>query len=124
MVFYEYSLSDKKFKETIAHETGHAIVETYAGFNESVTHHGSSGYDQNPKAGTIYPKTGEIDLMKYAKGNLLTISGWDTRMVANEKDTMGLLFISGISKNEKIFNILFLILSCSIASGCTKKFYI
>lgn len=96
--FYEYSLSDKKFKETIAHETGHAIVETYAGFNESVTHHGSSGYDQNPKAGTIYPKTGEIDLMKYAKGNLLTIYGWDTRMVANEKDTMGLLFISGISK--------------------------
>ena len=38
------------------------------------------------------------DNYPYAKGKLLTISGWDTRMVANEKDTMGLLFISGISK--------------------------
>lgn len=102
MVFYEYSLSDKKFKETIAHETGHAIVETYAGFNESVTHHGSSGYDQNPKAGTIYPKTGEIDLMKYAKGNLLTISGWDTRMVANEKIRWDCYLFQGFLKMKNI----------------------
>jgi len=96
--FYSYDYSDKKFKETIAHETGHAIVETYAGFNESVTHHGSSRYDQNPKSGTTYPRTGEIDLMKYAEEELSLIPNWNTRMVANEKDTMGLLFISGISK--------------------------
>lgn len=96
--FYSYDYSDKKFKETIAHETGHAIVETYAGFNESVTHHGSSRYDQNPKSGTTYPHTGEIDLMKYAEEELSSIPNWNTRMVANEKDTMGLLFISGISK--------------------------
>jgi len=96
--FYSYDYSDKKFKETIAHETGHAIVETYTGFNESVTHHGSSRYDQNPKSGTTYPRTGEIDLMKYAEEELSSIPNWNTRMVANEKDTMGLLFISGISK--------------------------
>lgn len=96
--FFSYAYSDKKFKETIAHETGHAIVETYAGFNESVTHHGSSRYDQNPKSGTTYPRSGEIDLMKYAEEELSSIPTWDIRMVANEKDTMGLLFISGISK--------------------------
>ena len=38
--FYETDLSNNKFKETIAHETVHAIVEAYGGFNECVTHHG------------------------------------------------------------------------------------
>ena len=36
--------------------------------------------------------------MKYAEEELSSIPNWNTRMVANEKDTMGLLFISGISK--------------------------
>lgn len=38
--FYETDVSNNKFKETIAHETVHAIVEAYGGFNECVTHHG------------------------------------------------------------------------------------
>lgn len=96
--FYPYSYSDKKFKETIAHETGHAIVETYSGFKDSITHHGSSEYNQTPKSGTSYPRTGEIDLMKYAEEELSSMPDWDIRMVANSKDTAGLLFISGISR--------------------------
>lgn len=100
--FYETDLSNNKFKETIAHETGHAIVEAYAGFNESVTHHGSSEYSQTPKAGTKYPRSGEIDLMKYAAESLVNIPDGYTRMVANEQDVKGLLILSGISKNEKI----------------------
>ena len=40
MGFYETDVSNNKFKETIAHETVHAIVEAYGGFNESVIHHG------------------------------------------------------------------------------------
>lgn len=98
--FRAFTLSDKKFKETIAHETGHAIVETYAGFHESVTHHGSSGYDQNPKTGTKYPQTGEIDLMKYADDELTSYSDWNTRIIANNKDVSGLISLSGISKHE------------------------
>jgi len=97
-VFYNHVYSDKKFKETIAHETGHAIVETYAGFNESVTHYSSSEYWQTPKSGTKYLEAGEIDLMKYATGNLSSISNWDTRIVANQKDVIGLLLISGVYK--------------------------
>ena len=96
--FYSYLYSDKKFKETIAHETGHAIVEAYAGFSESVTHHGSSHYSQNPKSGTTYPKTGEIDLMKYADETLSQVPGWDTRQVANSKDVTALICLSGIAK--------------------------
>lgn len=96
--FYKHEYSDKKFKETIAHEIGHAIVETYAGFKESITHHGSSGYNQNPKSGTTYPQSGEIDLMKYAETSLSRTPYWDTRMIANENDVIGLLFISGISR--------------------------
>lgn len=95
-VFYSSSYSDKKFKETIAHETGHAIVEAYAGFHESITHHGSSGIDQNPKTGTKYPSTGEIDLMKYADDELTDYQNWENRIIANEKDVSGLLIISSI----------------------------
>jgi hypothetical protein len=65
---------------------------------DSQSHHGSSGIDQNPKSGTTYPTSGEIDLMKYAEDNLLAISDWDKKMVANNKDVASLLFISGISK--------------------------
>jgi len=96
--FYPYQYSDKKFKETIAHETGHAFVESYAGFSESAKHHDSSGYSQNPNSGTKYPRSGEIDIMKYADENLSKVPGWDVRLVANEKDVSGLIFISGISR--------------------------
>lgn len=96
--FYPETVSDKSFKETIAHETGHAIVEAYGGVMDSITHHGSSEIWQVPKSGTSYPTSGEIDLMKYAKGNLTAIPNWDKNMVANKKDVTGLLFISGISK--------------------------
>lgn len=96
--FFLETVSDKLFKETIAHETGHAIVEAYGGIIDSITHHGSSEVWQVPKSGTRYPTSGEIDLMKYAEGNLTGITNWDKNMVANEKDVTGLLFISGISK--------------------------
>jgi len=65
---------------------------------DSITHHSSSEVWQVPKSGTSYPISGEIDLMKYAKGNLTAILNWDKNMVANKKDVTGLLFISGISK--------------------------
>lgn len=97
--FYPYNYSDKKFKETIAHETGHAIVGAYSGFMDSITHHDSSTtVTQNPNPDTRYPRIGEIDLMKYADEDLSRIPTWDTRIVANSKDVTGLLFISGISK--------------------------
>lgn len=96
--FYPEAVSDKSFKETIAHETGHAIVEAYGGVIDSITHHGSSEVWQVPKSGTSYPTSGEIDLMKYAEGSLTGIPNWDKNMVANKKDVTGLLFISGISK--------------------------
>ena len=96
--FYQSDYSNKKFKETIAHETGHAIVTAYAGTNESIKHHDSSGYSQTPNKGTKYPSTGEIDLMKYAEDELSISPNWDTRIIANEQDVAGLLVISGISK--------------------------
>ncbi|EXB48249.1 PAAR motif family protein [Acinetobacter sp. 1000160] len=95
--FYGEDLSSKKFKETVAHETGHAIISAYAGSKESITHHGSSEIYQSPKKGTTYPMTGEMDLMKYAEGSLTSIPGWDARLIANEKDVISLIFISGIS---------------------------
>lgn len=65
----------------------------------SLTHHGSSTtVTQNPNPDTRYPRTGEIDLMKYADEDLSRIPTWGTRIVANSKDVTGLLFISGISK--------------------------
>jgi len=51
-----------------------------------------------PKSKPSYPISGEIDLMKYTKGNLTGIPNWDKNMVANKKDITGLLSISGISK--------------------------
>jgi len=96
--FYNSTRSDRDFKETIAHETGHALVEAYAGFNESITHHGSSEINQIPKAGTKYPRSGEIDLMKYADENFSQVPNGSARMIANELDVKGLLIISGISR--------------------------
>lgn len=95
--FYPETISDKLFKETIAHETGHAIVEAYGGVYDSISHHGSSHVWQTPKSGTSYPTSGEIDLMKYAEGNLTGIPNWDKNMIANKNDVTGLLIISGIS---------------------------
>ena len=97
-VFRQSIVSDNKFKETIAHETGHALVGAYAKIGASNTHHGSSTIYQTPKLGTLYPKVGEIDLMKYAADSLGNSPDWEERMVANEQDVAGLLVISGISK--------------------------
>jgi hypothetical protein len=75
-----------KFKETAAHEIGHEILQAYYGTTFSWQHKGSSYYlPQNTKpvkgsktiidsiipdfmtesSGEEYPKSGEIDLMKY-----------------------------------------------------------
>ena len=65
---------------------------------ESITHHGSSEINQIPKAGTKYPRSGEIDLMKYADENFSQVPNGSARMIANELDVKGLLIISGISR--------------------------
>jgi len=48
--------------------------------------------------GTTYPRSGEIDIMKYAEENENRIPGFYSRSVADEKDVVGLLYISGLSK--------------------------
>lgn len=43
--------------------------------------------------------------MKYATEELSSMPDWEIRMVANSKDTAGLLFISGYRENEKDYFI-------------------
>ena len=55
---------------------------------------------QDVKKGTIYPRTGEIDLMKYADENSRSsqISQFSERSVAAMEDVLGLIYISGIQR--------------------------
>lgn len=83
--------SNQRFKETFAHELGHAIVSAYRGNYQSLIHEGSSTINQEVNNSYKYPATGELDLMKYS--NKEPVDFFD-RVVANETDVKGLLWIS------------------------------
>lgn len=94
--YLDTSNAVKDFKETFAHEMGHAILRAYGGQMYSNMHKGSSTVGQSPIQGSRYPNTGEIDLMKYAEGNKWGIIGYFDRMVASEKDVIGLIYLSRV----------------------------
>ena len=97
--FWEKAKADKSFKLTFAHEMGHELLLAFAGQKFSKGHKCTSGIIfQSPISGTRYPRTGEIDLMKYADENENNINLFHERSVASKEDVAGLLFISGISK--------------------------
>lgn len=97
--FWDASKANKQFKLTFAHEMGHELLLAYSGQKYSKGHKSTSGIiNQSPKAGTTYPKIGEIDLMKYADENENNINLFHERSVASQEDVAGLLFISGITK--------------------------
>lgn len=85
------NIGNKRFEETFAHEFGHAIVSAYRGDFQSLIHEGSSTVSQDVNGSYKYPETGELDLMRYAKGQP---SDFFNRVVANETDVKGLLWIS------------------------------
>jgi len=97
--FWDKVFSDKKFKYVFAHEMGHEILLAYGGQKYSKMHiNTSSLITQSPKEGTAYPQSGEIDLMKYAKGNARNVPLFFERSVAAKEDVASLLIISGITK--------------------------
>ncbi len=70
---------------------GHAIVSAYRGNFQSLIHEGSSTIKQDINNTYQYPKHGELDLMKYSHGEP---NDFFDRLVANETDVKGLLWIS------------------------------
>lgn len=113
---------DKDFSYTAAHEIGHEIIKFYANTEYSFHHEGSSDNSNTipvSEGGFSYPISGEIDLMKYFNPiPSKTYIGWFDfdRIVANEKDVTGLLWLSKI-KITMILTIFISILSIS----CTVK---
>lgn len=96
-VFYRVpSKSNLLFKETFAHEMGHAIVSAYRGDGQSLNHEGSSYPWQTPNGTYQYPNVGELDLMKYTENQA---TEFYERVVANEMDVKGLLWISRLEIN-------------------------
>ena len=99
--YWDKNFSDKRFKHTFAHEMGHELLLAYGGHIYSKKHKDSSTLiTQDVKKGTIYPRTGEIDLMKYADENSRSsqISQFSERSVAAMEDVLGLIYISGIQR--------------------------
>jgi hypothetical protein len=108
------------FKETAAHELGHELLQAYSGTAFSWQHKGSSYYlpqdtkpvkgnettwdrishlDEMPEtSGEYYPKTGEIDVMKYYNTHDKAgyfIAGSDLkRTIATEKDVLSLIWLT------------------------------
>ena len=84
------------FQETSAHEIGHKLLEDYGGKTYSYKHKGSSTWGQSPLKGTTYPKTGEIDLMKYADEVFLPKDFYE-RVVLSKEDVIGILWLTKIN---------------------------
>jgi hypothetical protein len=58
--------ADRDFMLTCAHEFGHSVLMEFGGIGHSWTHKGSTSIVQATKSTTPgYPKTGDIDLMRY-----------------------------------------------------------
>lgn len=99
--YWDKNRSDNDFKYTFAHEMGHEILLAYGGESYSKKHKGSSTLiSQSPATGTTYPRTGEIDLMKYADENTTdpSIQQFFERSVAANEDVASLMYISGIKR--------------------------
>ena len=104
---YKNSISkvDKEFSYTSAHEIGHNVLRAYSegaggSADYSYKHKGSSGYsDTIPTAegGFDYPKSGEIDLMKYYNNAPYFLNYDFERIVAENKDVLGLIWLTKIS---------------------------
>ena len=92
--------ADGDFKLTVAHEFGHFILTEYGGrFGYSWIHKGTSTIFQNPKPNTPYPRSGEVDIMKYSHEDHPPDSYpqfWD-RNVAAEEDVQSLLWLSRVN---------------------------
>ncbi|WP_375605043.1 hypothetical protein [Flavobacterium davisii] len=98
---------DLDYSYTSAHEIGHTIIRAYAegsgaSADHSYQHKGSSGYsDTKPvsEGGFNYPYAvnKEIDLMKYYNNDPRNFLDYDfERIVAEEKDVLGLLWLTKI----------------------------
>ncbi len=113
--YYDEAIETEDFKETAAHEIGHEILQAFGGTVYSWQHKGSSYYlpqDEKPLGnesfkeeyinidfmeetkGEKYPKKGEeVDLMKYYHQN----KDIKSRIVANAKDVLGLVWLSKVN---------------------------
>lgn len=95
---------DIEFSYTAAHEIGHNILRSYAeggggSADYSYKHKGSSGYSETKsvsEGGVIYPRKGEIDLMKYYNNTPYFLDFDFDRIVAAEEDVKGLLWLTKI----------------------------
>jgi uncharacterized Zn-binding protein involved in type VI secretion len=95
-------LADAHFKHTAAHEFGHLILNEYGdgGIPEySWTHKGSSTLFQNTIPNTPYPRTGEVDVMKYFSDgpwNEIDYNDYYDRSVIAEEDVKGMIWLTRV----------------------------
>ncbi|WP_407269271.1 hypothetical protein [Tenacibaculum maritimum] len=101
---YQYLKNeDISFKETFAHEIGHAILKAYGGTFYSYGHKGSvNTITQNKKSNAPkFPLEGEIDIMPYHKENKLgkwyRQSNYYKRRVAHKKDVLSLIWLTKLN---------------------------
>lgn len=95
---------DKEYGYTSAHEIGHNILRAYSeggggSADYSYKHKRSSGYSETiptAEGGFDYPISGEIDLMKYYNTNLYFLDYDFERIIAEDKDVLGLIWLTGI----------------------------
>jgi len=95
---------DKEFSYTSAHEIGHNILRAYSeggggSADYSYKHKGSSGYSETKptkEGGFDYPISGEIDLMKYYNKTPSFLNYDYERIVAEDKDILGLIWLTKI----------------------------
>ncbi len=93
--------ADQEFRETAAHEFGHAILEAYGGKDLSWGHKGTVGSSllkfwnfQAPlDTAPYYPASGEIDLMKYYHEKSPMPADYYARVVAAEEDVKRLMWL-------------------------------
>ncbi|HAJ0062747.1 TPA: PAAR domain-containing protein [Escherichia coli] len=110
--YYEYGRGYKKgadpvfkagleFKLDVAHETGHMILKSYGGNTYSWEHKGTSNLvpPQYALPHSVYPGTGEIDLMKYYDGHIYT-SDLYARSVAVENDVCAMIWLSRVKFHD------------------------
>lgn len=89
--------ADQNFMLTSAHEFGHSVLMAFGGVGHSWTHKGSTSIFQATKSSTPgYPKTGEIDLMRYFDDSKQSATFFQTirDSRASELDVKCLLWMS------------------------------
>ena len=93
--------ADAMFAMTAAHEIGHAFLTSAFGMHWSWGHGGTSSiFGRMAATAPPYPRSGEIELMTYYRGNpATTIYRHDVlrRTIASENDVKTLLYIAGRS---------------------------